>query len=200
MITPAAPWSSWSHRGPPRRPWPPPRRLECAAATCGAEAFEDTALLLGCLRLADVLTTQGSALQTAVAASPGAQRSSETVCGAGLGGVSRLLSQSVAGILSPIEVLGLGSVRAPLMGYLPVRLRCVRGAPCEVPVTVPWTASGLPCHASGGRGCCYGACGRLHVRDRRLGSYSYECTYGRQWALWSPGHRALKQRVASEPC
>lgn len=90
-------------------------------------AFEDSALLLGCLRLADILTNEGPAIQSAV--------------------TLLLQSASLSGI-GAIEVMGIESLKAPAMGYLPAVYRCVRGAPCRILVEAALGSGLVPADGS----------------------------------------------------
>lgn len=102
-------------------PWTQPTGLVTTPA------FADSPLLLGCLRLNDVITNEGAALQSTVA--------------------TELQSASLAGI-SGIEVTSFGTMMAPVLGYLPEIYRCVRGAPCQILVTAATGAASVPAGGS----------------------------------------------------
>lgn len=102
-------------------PWTQPTGLVTTPA------FADSPLLLGCLRLNDVITNEGTALQSTVA--------------------TELQSASLSGI-SGIEVTSFGTMMAPVLGYLPEIFRCVRGAPCQIPVAAATGAASVPAGGS----------------------------------------------------
>lgn len=91
-------------------------------------AFADSPLLLGCLRLNDILVNEGASIQSAVS--------------------SQLQSASIPGVSSMIQVTGLETPKAPVLGYLPAEFRCVRGAPCQVLVSAASGAGTMPASGS----------------------------------------------------